>query len=517
MPIFNSYSIDEIENPRLQRIRLKTTLFNFTVSWQAGKDHCAPDALSRSPVSFPEEDDCLDEGDVSSFICAIRSDVNPAISLEQLKQAQMKDTEIIALKQTIDEGWPTHKIDCSDRMRAYWHMRHHFTVIDNIVLCGVRTVVPRNLRSQIIKILHEGHMGIEKMKRRARESVYWPGINAEIKNVSEKCENCIRNLPSHAPEPIQPRDIPSRPWDKIGSDLFEYASQHYLIITDYTSFFPEVWMLGRDSTAPQVINKLKESFARFGVPQEVVSDNGSQYRSKLFEEFSKVWGFKWNPSSSRYPQSNGKAEAAVKAVKAIIKKCKGDIEQCRKGLLAFRNTPLANGLSPAEILFGRKLRDTLPIHPNAYRKAQNRIAANTENNSDVSAAPSYPAQAQRYNTRAKRLPALTVNSHVVVQHYRTKEWSLRGKIVEVLPHRAYKIKLSNRQVITRNRRFIRKVTAPIAHPSTPTDPVPVLPPVSVESTPPTSTVVTVPSVPKSMTRSGRTITRPSRFNDFVPR
>ena len=108
-----------------------------------------------------------------------------------------------------------------------------------------------------------------------------------------------------------------------------------------------------------VINHLKSIFARHGIPNEVISDNGPQYSSQLFKQFAQNYNFTHKTSSPKFPQSNGEAERAVKTIKDILLKN----EDPYLGLLAYRTTGLHSGVSPAELSMGRKLRTTLPALP----------------------------------------------------------------------------------------------------------------------------------------------------------
>ena len=106
-----------------------------------------------------------------------------------------------------------------------------------------------------------------------------------------------------------------------------------------------------------MVTHLKSIFARHGIPEVFISDNGPQYSSSLFTKFSREYKFNHITSSPRYPQANGEAERAVKTIKAMLDKCSDPY----LGLLAYRTTPLENGYSPAELLMGRKLQSTLPV------------------------------------------------------------------------------------------------------------------------------------------------------------
>ncbi|XP_064467881.1 uncharacterized protein K02A2.6-like [Ornithodoros turicata] len=159
--------------------------------------------------------------------------------------------------------------------------------------------------------------------------------------------------------PLMPTSFPQRPWEKLAMDLFCLNGQWWLIVTDYYSRYPEIARLSSLSAAT-VVNHCKSIFARLGIPNEVISDNGPQFagaESSEFRKFPEEFKFKHTTSSPRYPQSNGMAEAAVKIIKGSMKKTGDPYET----LLSYRSTPLKNGYSPVELLMGRRLRTTLPV------------------------------------------------------------------------------------------------------------------------------------------------------------
>jgi len=136
-----------------------------------------------------------------------------------------------------------------------------------------------------------------------------------------------------------------------------WKNSHYLLVIDYFSRYIEIAKFSSESSAA-VIKHMKSIFTRHGIPQEVVSDNGPQYSSKEFANFSKEYGFLHTTSSPKFPQGNGEAEQGVQTMKNFLKKT----DDPYLALLAYRATPLSSiGYSPAELLMNRKLRTTVPI------------------------------------------------------------------------------------------------------------------------------------------------------------
>ena len=149
--------------------------------------------------------------------------------------------------------------------------------------------------------------------------------------------------------------LPELPWQKVGTDLFEWKKNHYLLIVDYFSRFIEISKLNR-LTSDEIIIHTKSIFARHGIPEVVYSDNGPQFRSDVYRQFAINYQFNHVTSSPYFPQSNGEAERAVGTIKNLLKK-EGDPYLA---LLAYHSTPLEIGYSPSQLLMNRALRTTVP-------------------------------------------------------------------------------------------------------------------------------------------------------------
>ena len=256
-------------------------------------------------------------------------------------------------------------------------------------------------------------------------------------------------------ESLHPHNIPGLPWQIVGTDLFEFAGHTYLLVTDFYSKYFEIELL-HQKTATCVINNLKKMFARFGIPDEVVSDNGSQYSNtrnvfdstREFKEFAHEWGFHHTTSSPEYPQSNGAAERAVQTAKRILKKAAADHKDPFEGLLKYRNTPFQDiGVSPVQLLMSRRTRTMIPTHrrlllPQAVDADQVVKALKLRQN----------ISKRNYDKQSKDLPPLEVGDKVRIRPNREREW----RKAEVLP-RSYLLEDDQGRVYRRNRRQIISV------------------------------------------------------------
>ena len=141
-------------------------------------------------------------------------------------------------------------------------------------------------------------------------------MSSDISSKVSKCPECITKQIKQTKQPLITQPLPDYLWQRIAGNLFKLIGKHFMVQVDTFSRFLEISYLPTTSSAA-VIAKIKNSFARFGVAQEILSDDGPQFSSPGFAEFAQSWEFKHTTSCPHYPQSNGAAESAVKNTKRI--------------------------------------------------------------------------------------------------------------------------------------------------------------------------------------------------------
>ncbi|XP_037082573.1 uncharacterized protein K02A2.6-like [Pollicipes pollicipes] len=297
--ILNSKSMVDIEKPRLQRLRERLGQFNFVATWRQGKLHAIPDALSRAPVHDPTPDDEEAEQDGSHQIASMVARLDP---------------EMVALKDAILTGFPEHRTQLEPLLGPYWGLRDCLAVDDGLVVCGRRLVVPQCLRRATLQKLHASRQGVERTKRRARQAVYWPRVDQDITNCIGTCSKCQLHLPSQQKEPMMTGKAPSRVFEAVSADYFAWAGRTFLVYVDRLSGWPFVSRVTGEASARDLVSSLRGMFAATGLPAYIRTDGGPQFSARLTREFFRRWGGDHQQSTPHYPQSNGHAEAAVKAV-----------------------------------------------------------------------------------------------------------------------------------------------------------------------------------------------------------
>jgi len=250
-------------------------------------------------------------------------------------------------------GWQPQKgVD----FQPYEQRKHELSVEDGCVLWGSRVVVPSAGREAVVRLLHEGHPGISRMKALARGVVWWPALDSQLESKVKECVACQSSRKSPPKAPLHPWEWPTKPWVRLHVDFAgPFLGKTLMVIVDAHSKWLEASIVSSPS-AEQAIRVLRHVFSTHGLPEVLVSDNGSAFTSAQFQTFVKLNGFRHVKSAPYHPASNGLAERAVQTVKEALKKTTGDLEtRLARFLFQYRLTPHSTtGQLPAEfkISFG---------------------------------------------------------------------------------------------------------------------------------------------------------------------
>ena len=354
VPLFSSKALEQLPL-RVQRFRLRMMRYRFTISHVPGKDLIVADMLSRAPTSTPTSADQQFHHEGNAFINMVIQGL-PASDrqLETIKEQQEQDEVCQQIKAYCEKGWPDRQA-LPGAVKPYYPVSAEISIEGGLLMRGSRIIIPASMRRSILDKVHTGHQGISKCRERARQSIWWPGLSKQLEELVKSCPDCYRVQKQRA-QPLVPSVFPELPWQKVATDLFEWKHKHYLLIVDYYSRYIEIALL-KQTSAEEVIKHTKSIFARHGIPEVVISDNGPQYSSRAYADFAVEYQFKYVTSSPYHPQSNGEAERAVGTIKNLLKKEKDP----NLAILSYRSTPLQNGYCPSELLMSRKLRAVIPI------------------------------------------------------------------------------------------------------------------------------------------------------------
>ncbi len=356
---------------RLHRWYDRLNVYDFKVEYKVGATNCMADLLSRS---FGAERRGADStaGDIQEHaesVASIFGDSRVSLVSEmELAEATACDELLCTVAKYIKTGWPTVHEEVSSELKPYVSEKDVLSICNNIIMHSDAVVVPVSLRDRFVTLAHEGHSGVVRTLQRVRETAWWPGVSTFVRNKVANCVACLQNSVRNTTRctPLIPVEWPVVAWSKIGIDIVgelsavPFTKRFAITVIDYHSRWPEVHFCS-NVTSQVVIKFLTELFARWGIPEVLVSDNGVQFVSGEFESFLRSCDIKHIKSSLYYPQSNGLVErfnSSVKqAVRTAVAEGKPPDVAVRDLLVAYRSTPQpATGVSPARLMLGRQIR-----------------------------------------------------------------------------------------------------------------------------------------------------------------
>ena len=464
VPLINNRDISQTPL-RCQRLLLRLMRFNARAEHHPGKSLVVSDLLSRSPMKLTQAEEIkAQEEDVAAHVEMIEASFPATASkLDQFRDATEIDPVLQQAIAYAVKGWPEHRSRVNTDLLPYYDARSSLSVSNKLLLYGSRIVIPSEMRKEVLEAIHEGHWGISKCRTRAAQSVWWPSISNDIKKRVTECPECTTNQPKQKTEPLIARPIPEYPWQQVAIDLFEVNGKNFIVQCDRYSRFIEVSHLAT-TTARAVILKIKNSFTKFGIAQEILTDNGPQFSSAEFKNFADAWGFIHTTNSPHYSQSNGAAESAVKIAEKIVQQ-----EDPFKALLAYHASPVAaTGISPAEALMGRKLRTSLITMPEKL------IPVDVDHKKVKETDSKYKEKmTNHFNKRHNARPAtdLHIGQRVRMRAGQQSDWSREGVVRERVAPRSYVIETPQGVTYRRNRKHLMPDNTSNAVPSAPDIPI----------------------------------------------
>lgn len=490
---------------RLQRMLLRLQRYCLKVTYKPGKELHIADTLRRAFLKEEKEDLLGKDLDVNMITQQLPMSEE---KLSRFQKATAEDTELQLLKDMTLKGWPTHRALAPKDILPYWTFRDEISYSSGLMFKASKIIVPDQLRQEVLKKIHESHLGVVKCKERARDILYWPNMSAQIEKMVLQCEVCNQHRNSNQREPLLSHPIPNRPWARVGTDLFHYNGSEFLLCVDYFSKFPELMKL-KDTTSHRVILAIKSMFARHGIPDVLISDNGPQYASADFKELAESWEFKHITSSPTHAQSNGQAERTVQTIKNLLKKTENGKGDSYISLLEYKNTPLDNvGLSPAQLLMGSQLKGKLPtstslLTPDGSERVHQRLTERQHK------------QKLYFDRQTKTLPDLREGENVRMQ--RGESWQPAMVLHKHEQPRSFVVRTPDGRVYRRNRKHLRKTTEKTftmdGHDNNLEEDTQTQPNISVTVTNmnPDDTLKARSETESYRTRSGRAVNLPARY------
>lgn len=303
--IFGERCQIQITNQRLLRWVLTLSQYDKTVIYRKGSKVANVDALSRLPIENKTE---IEGYSINFFNITGSFPLNH----KQIAKETQNDPILSIVSKYAEDSWP---VTVSKHLQIYFLRKDELSITDGILLMGERIIIPAKLKMEILNLLHEGHIGIVRMKQEARSIVWWAQIDRDIESFAKSCNVCAQVNPTK-PNIKHETHWPNSkyPFQRIHMDFFHLNSETFLITVDSFSKWIDVHVL-KQTKALNVIRVLRTQFSIFGLPNTIVSDNGPPFSSMEFSKFCSLNNIILMHSPPYNPTSNGLAERAVQTAK----------------------------------------------------------------------------------------------------------------------------------------------------------------------------------------------------------
>lgn len=327
-------AIPQMTSPRIQRWAVTLAAYEYTIVYKVGWDHMNADALSRLPLDGGRQSTPEEEERVLLF-----EDIGmPLVRAQLIKKSTDKDPVLARVREYILRGWP--KVN-SPEFIPYARRQDELSTQEGCILWGGRVVVPPPGCIALLKQLHQAHPGITRMKGLARSYMRWPNMDAEVEALIKACAACQQNRNSPPVALLHPWEVPDKPWRRIHIDYAgPWMGRMFLILVDAYSKWTDAYSVS-SSTSAVIIECIRKSFSQHGIPEIIVSDNGTCFMSEQFQEFAEKNGIHHIITAPYHPSSSGSAERAVQTFKSLMKKMTGDSIETKmsRTLFSYRITP----------------------------------------------------------------------------------------------------------------------------------------------------------------------------------
>ncbi len=357
--------IPPIAAARLQRWAVQLAAYTYDIEFKSTHDHGNADALSRLPLPTTGPGCSCEPSDFN--ICQIMS---LPVACVDVQRATRRDPVISQVLRYTQTGWPE---TVPESLKPFSSRKNELTTEKDCLLWGTRVVIPSKLREAVLKELHQGHPGMTRMKAIARSHLWWPGLDKDV-----SCQ-AVKQAPAVAP--LHPWVWPMRPWQRIHIDFAgPFLGKMYFLVIDAHSKWGEVFQMNHTTTT-KTIDILRQLFSSYGLPEQVVSDNGPQFASAEFQQFMQGNGIRHIRCAPYHPASNGLVERFVRTFKESMSAGKNDglslTHRLANFLLTYRSTPHATTQrSPCSLFIGRDIRTRLDLlRPNLQDQVLSKQAA----------------------------------------------------------------------------------------------------------------------------------------------
>jgi transposase InsO family protein len=292
-------------------------------------------------------------------------DVYP-LTKEGIKEATRLDPVLPNVLKALETG------EWTEQTENYKKIAEELRDVNGILMRLGAVVVPVTLRNEALRAAHEGHPGQSAMLSIMRARVWWPGMPAEARAFVANCRGCQLVSRAERPVPMLSTTLPEAPWDRLAVDFNgphgALNGESILVVVDYyTRYLLAEFVVSTDfkSVKPMIVR----TFATFGNPVSIRSDNGPPFNGREWRTFCRRRGITIELSTPGHPQQNGLVERYMQPCNDAVTRALAQGEDVRVALekaVQARNAAdhRTTAVPPEALMFGRRLRRDLPLFSN---------------------------------------------------------------------------------------------------------------------------------------------------------
>ena len=364
-PLVSLLSNPRMDPPfRIERIRLRLQWFNFKIIHISGSLNPS-DYTSRHPTPLnPEDESCISK-ELSAYVHKVRISSCKPVTVAGIESNNTENEPTKKIIELLEKGQSPRK--CDKIPTTFLKILQELSLENNLILRRDRIVIPSLLQERMVKVAHEGHLGMANTKRLLRTKAWFPNMDNLVENEVKHCLPCQATVYQHDREPLVMSELPNGPWEQVKIDFYGPLPTGDYLIDEYSRWVKVE--IVTSTSAGCTIPKLNKIFATYGIPQRMTADNGLPFSGNDVKEFANYLGIYHRRITPYWPRANSSPENFNRCLRKTIQAVRVEKKNWRQELYRFlrnyRATPHSStSKSPAELMFpGRSYRTRLPeIH-----------------------------------------------------------------------------------------------------------------------------------------------------------
>lgn len=382
-PLVSIFNGNRTGSIRLDRVKLRHQDVKFTVDYQEGEKNPA-DYLSRNAEMLDQksEEERQESNEMVKVIYMLHTTpFMEALGHSAIRKESKRDPVLRNAKSLLKEGDVPRKSDPAIALKSVWE---ELTIVEGLVFRGDKVILPEALHQTALRLAHQGaHPGEDRMLRRLRSHLWFPGMYREVKRFVQECKECALFTRKATKEPQSHLSTPDSPWNTVSLDLFGPLpdNRHVLVAQDQLSRFPVAKIVPKPN-AGHVIKATEGIYQHYGYPDTHITDNGRCFTSREFEEYSRSKDIQHKATYPYHPQANP-VECFMKPLGKAIKIAHHQKQPLKRAIddavATHRATPHpVTGVTPAEMMFRYRFRSNLPANKAPDEVVEKAIVRNAD-------------------------------------------------------------------------------------------------------------------------------------------